>query len=230
MGTVTIPTPKTPTRQTLGRDDRLRIHTLYYDAGWSIDQIVLQLNVTRRQVQWALETRLTPQKQRCGRKPALNTPQRKALVEWVTKNSTTRRISWFEIPIELSLNLGEKSIRNAFKREGYVRAFARRKIILTEENKHIRLQWAEEHLNWTLEQWDSILWTDETWVQPGIHKRQRITRLKGPSEVYHPDCVEKRVQRKIGWMFWGGDKWCLWERNWAFLGEELGHNYSRVVF
>jgi transposase len=51
--------------------------------------------------------------------------------------------------------------------------------------------------------WKKTLWSDETWAQPGKHKRVWVTRKKGNDKVYHPDCVELLVQRKIGWMFWG---------------------------
>ena len=37
--TFSIPTPKTPTHQ-ISRDDRLRAQTLYYDAGWDVDDIL----------------------------------------------------------------------------------------------------------------------------------------------------------------------------------------------
>ena len=81
-----IPTPKTPTHTT-SRDDRLRIQTLYFEAGWEIDDIILQLNLTRRQVEYALEHRPTPQNHLRGRHILLNTPQRKQLIEWVTANA-----------------------------------------------------------------------------------------------------------------------------------------------
>jgi hypothetical protein len=45
-----IPTPKqprTPPHES-SRDDRLRIQTLYYDTKWTISDIILQTNLTRR--------------------------------------------------------------------------------------------------------------------------------------------------------------------------------------
>jgi hypothetical protein len=78
-----IPTPKTPSHAST-RDQRLRIHTLYHDAGWTQDQTALQLNLTRRQVGYALTHRITPQKHKTGRRVLLNTPQRKQLIDWVT--------------------------------------------------------------------------------------------------------------------------------------------------
>jgi len=77
-----IPTPKTPKKPDLTRDDRLRIQTLYYEANFTQAQIALQLNLTIGQVQYALAYRLTPQKKKnVGRKLLLSTPQRKRLIE-----------------------------------------------------------------------------------------------------------------------------------------------------
>jgi hypothetical protein len=87
-----VPIPKTPTKPT-SRDDRLRIQTLYYTAGWTVSDILLQNpKLTRRQVNYALSFRPTPQKQRCGRRPLLTTPQRKHLIGWATFNSLSRDI------------------------------------------------------------------------------------------------------------------------------------------
>ena len=226
-----IPTPKTPHSST--RDERLRIHTLYFEAGWTQDQIALQLNLTRRQVQYALAHRITPQKHYTGRKILLNTPQRKRLIDWVTASKANRRVSWPEIPAILGLDCGEKAIRAAFKNEGFVRRSARQKPPLSEQNQRDRLNWALEHKDWTEEQWFSILWSDETWVKPGRHTRPRITRRIGELELYHPDCVEDRYQRKIGWMFWGSisGKYgrhigFFWEKDWETINEG---SYSGII-
>ena len=229
---LSFPTPKTP-RKDCSRDDRLRVQTLYFDAGWTQDQIVLQTGLSRGQVQYALSHRITPQKHCSGTKVRLNTPQRKRLIEWVTASYTNRRVPWPEIPALLGWDCGIDAIRTAFKKEGYVRRSARQKPPLSYENQILRLQWAIEHEDWTEEQWFSILWSDETWVKPGRHTRPRITRKIGDSELYHPDCIEPRYQRKIGWMFWGGisgkygkHKGLFWEKDWETVNEG---SYSGIV-
>jgi transposase len=88
-------------------------------------------------------------------------------------------------------------------KEGYVQRVARQKPPLTEWQRAARLRWAQEHVNWTWEQWATVLWSDESWVNPGRHRKVWVTRKRGPSEVFHPDCVELRWQRRIGWMIWG---------------------------
>jgi hypothetical protein len=126
--------PKTLKKQT-SRDDRLRIETLYFDAGFTLDQIALQLNLTKRQIQYALSHQLTPQNHIHGRKVFLNTPQRKRLIELVTASGTNRRIPWSEIPAILGWNCGEKAIRKAFQKDGFVRRCARRKPPLSDNIK-----------------------------------------------------------------------------------------------
>lgn len=220
-----VPTPKTPQKQCT-RDDRLRIQTLYFDAGFTESEICLQLCLTRDKVRYALAHRLTPQNHARGRRVVLNTPQRKRLIEWVTCSAANRRTKWKDIPALLEWDCGEKAIRAAFKKEGFVRRIARRKPPLTEQHRRDRLAWAWEHVFWSDEQWDSILWSDETWVNPGRHTKDYVTRMIGEEELYHKDCIEPRYQRKIGWMFWGSisgrygrHKGLFWEKDWGSINE-----------
>jgi hypothetical protein len=136
-----VPTPKTPTKQrsleTI-RDKRIKVYTLYFDTGWTHSQIALQLNLTIDQVRYALAYRLTPQKAKTRRRILLNTPQRKRLIEFVTKLRKNRRIPLDEVGT-LLFSCSKQAIRTALKREGYIRAIARRKPPLSEQNKVDRL-------------------------------------------------------------------------------------------
>jgi len=64
---------------------------------------------------------------------------------------------------------GMWAIKNTFYRLGFRRRVARKKPLITETNRKKRLAWAQEHLDWLLEQWAKILWIDETWVTGGPH-------------------------------------------------------------
>jgi hypothetical protein len=75
----------------------------------------------------------------------------------VTASVENRQTSWSQIPKILNWDCGEKAIRTTFKKEGYQRCIAARKCPLIEENRKKRLEWAQEHINWTDEQWDEIL-------------------------------------------------------------------------
>jgi hypothetical protein len=65
----------------------------------------------------------------------------------------------------------------------------------------VRLRWAEEHVNWKPWQWWRILWSDETWITGGRHRRRWVTRKVG--EELDPNCVIDKVPRRREWMFWG---------------------------
>jgi hypothetical protein len=229
--TYRVPVPKQQ-KPELSRDERLRIQTLFFDANYTRAQICLQTSHTYDQVCYALAHRLTPQKRKCGRKVLLNTPQRKRLIQWVTSLKQNRETPWIEIPSILGLDCGEHAIRAAFKREGFIRAVSRRKAPLKQEHADKRLAWAKEHVNWTEEQWDEVLWSDETWANPGRHTRIWITRRIG-EEIYDKDCVQDRYQRKIGWMFWGcisgkygKHRGLFWEKDWENINEG---SYSGII-
>lgn len=216
-----VPIPKVKGKNCT-RDDRLRIHTLFFIAGWSKPQIALQLNLSLDQVKYALQHRVTPQKQRSGRRPFLSPLERRQLVEWVCASSKNRRTPWHEIPAIFGWDCHVYAIETAFKLEGFARRCALKKPDLTQKHATERLIWALEHVHWTIEEWAQILWSDESWVQPGKHKKVKVTRR--PGEELHRDCTEPKIQRKIGWMFWG----CIsglygkglgvfWEKQWGTI-------------
>jgi len=46
-------------------------------------------------------------------------------------------------------------------------------------------------VNWTREQWNKILWTDETWVTSKYHRRIYVTRKAG--EEFDETCTRERI-------------------------------------
>ena len=88
--------PSTPTKQTeVSRDTRLKIQVLR-DIGWKYSAIANQLKITIRQVQYACNTRPTPQKQLCGRKPTLDAESRQLLVSFVCASSENRQTPYWQ--------------------------------------------------------------------------------------------------------------------------------------
>jgi hypothetical protein len=149
----------------------------------------------------------------------------------VCASSKNRRTSWKDIPRILGWNCFVYAIETAFKRKGFSRRIALKKPLLTDAYKRARLDWAEAHKHWTWEDWKWVFWTDETWVNPGRHKKVRVTRRAG--EVLHLDCVEPKVRKRIGWMFWGGISGAFgrgpglfWEKSWGTITAE---SYSSHV-
>jgi hypothetical protein len=113
-----IPTPKTPTKN-YTRDDRLRIQTLFFHAGFTKEEIFLQLNLFLDQVKYALSHRVTPQKQRSGRRPFLGPIERKQLIDWVCASKKNRRTPWNQIPGIFGWDCKVYAIETVFKKEGF---------------------------------------------------------------------------------------------------------------
>jgi DDE superfamily endonuclease/Transposase len=214
---------------------RIQIHTLRL-AGYTIQRIADQLQLTQRIVQYTIHQPEKPAPRR-GHLPRLSSERAQELITYVTSSEDARRDS-YEVLAE-AFNCGIKAIRNALRRHGYRRYVILLKPPLTERHKAIRLQWAYEHRNWTYEQWCLILWSDETWTDTTHHRKAWITRTK--DELYHPDCVNPRTKSKSSWMFWGcffgstKGPGVFWEKSWGSINAEryiqhtLPHVYAMIT-
>jgi transposase len=215
--------PPTPPRKRLSRDDRLRILTLR-EVGWKMKDISKQLGCTERAVRYTCkEARMTPQHKRAGRPPKLNADEIDRLEEFMLSSKKTRRMTYQQLADNLypEGDIGVEAVKYALKSRGYKRYVALRKPPLSEANRLARLAWANSHLHWTIDQWRDILWSDETWVIAGNHRKTYVTRKK--DESLDPSCVEERHQRPSGWMFWGSfhsnvkGPSIFWEKDWGSI-------------
>ncbi len=170
--------PKTPRRHEITRDQRLQIQTLA-GVGLKYAEIAKELGITIPQVQYANTHCLTLQRRKRGQHGKLRQEQIDYLVEWVCSSKENRRIQYWKIPVILHWDVSENAIRYALKNQGFHRYIARRKPPISEKNRQLRLRWAQEHLNWTKDQWYSIFWTDETWITDRRHTRTWVTRRRG---------------------------------------------------
>lgn len=167
---------------------------------------------------WKICQEPSTPKKRKGRPLLLNTPTRRRLIFAASQDSEHRQMPMIDVAAELGIEACERTIKKAFRKEGYNRRVARKKPFLTQEQKDRRLQWALEHRHWTPEQWlDWVLFTDECYIWMSRRGRIWVTRAAG--EEYHPDCVVPAFSRTGSVMVWGGIKGgdktelVVWERN-----------------
>jgi hypothetical protein len=79
----------------------------------------------------------------------------------------------------MGFGVKKDAIHTALLQEGFHRRLAIHKPSINERIRRTRLVWAEEHKDWTMDQWYQILWTDETWITAGRHTRTWVTRRPG---------------------------------------------------
>ena len=65
-----------------------------------------------------------------------------------------------------------RTVRGRLISAGLYSYISPRKPLLTAEHKRKRLQWAQQHVTWTLDQWKMVLFSDETPLQL-VQTRQR---------------------------------------------------------
>ena len=67
--------------------------------------------------------------------------------------------------------------------------------------KH-RLDWAKAHQGWTVDQWKSVVFSDESKFNlRGSNGQYTVRRRKG--EEYHPDCIQHTIKHSVSQMVWG---------------------------
>jgi hypothetical protein len=121
-------------------------------------------------------------------------------------------------------DVGADAIETALDQEGFSVGTAMSKPPISEKNRNLRLKFTLEHRGWTYHNWCKFFWSDETWVKHGRYQKTHVLRRAG--KEWHEDCVEEKIQRKKGWMFWGSFDGNTKGPGSFFLGEELGHNWE----
>lgn len=219
------------TRQ-LNEEDRQRVCILYFNAHLNICDIIKKTGFSTTQIKLAIKEE-KPRFSSRGAKPTLSADQANLLIDYVCSTKEHRRMSWASLSavsfLIVGLYVSWIYIRETLYHAGFKRYHARVKPPISEKNRQLRLEWAQAHVNWTVNQWRKILWTNETWVTGGHHRRIWVTRRKG--EELNPTYIVKKHQWKNGWMFWGcfsGVKIneslkgpsLFWEKDWGTITEE----------
>ena len=93
-----------------------------------------------------------------------------------------------------------RTVRKRLDNVGLHGRVAKKKPLLTERHKRIRLNWAKERKNWSLAEWNKIIWSDES--KFNLFGSHYVRRRVG--EEYLPECVQQTVKFGGGSvMVWG---------------------------
>ena len=79
--------------------------------------------------------------------------------------------------------------------------------MLTDRHRRERLAYAQEHVNWTLRQWQQVLFSDESRFRIE-NNDSRIRVWRRPGEAFDKNCVHPRKAFNGGSiMVWAGVSW-----------------------
>jgi len=104
-----------------------------------------------------------------------------------------------DLPI---LTVGPRTIRRRINDCSEFRnAWQSKKPFVSETNRIRRVAWCREHVDWTLEQWSRVLWSDESPFVYRFAQRQRVWRTNG--EKYSAITTKATVKHDKRINVWG---------------------------
>ncbi|GBN90487.1 hypothetical protein AVEN_36480-1, partial [Araneus ventricosus] len=79
-----------------------------------------------------------------------------------------------------SASVSEHTVQRTLLDMGLCRRRPTRVPLLTKRHRQLRLQWAREHRDWTIDEWKRVAWSDESrFLIHRVDGRVRVRRLPG---------------------------------------------------
>ena len=143
------------------------------------------------------ETGSVADRPRSGRPKKTSVREDRALVRY---SLSDRRLTSPELrqrmELELGVTISSSTIRKRLNSNGLRGCVAVKKPLLRPANVNGRLEFARRHKNWTVQQWDTVLWSDESAFQLFCGAKRAIVRRRVGTEVqptvHFPHCKAGR--------------------------------------
>lgn len=130
-------------------------------------------------------------RKRTGQPPTFSDEEKEQLRQFVTRYRYTRCLSWEEIRDAMGYNCSLDLVRKVIASMGYHKRKPRQNFGVQLQNQAKRVQWCQERLHWTYEEWLCLIYCDESWHSTeGFHHRPMVIHCA--SEEGHPDCIDTR--------------------------------------
>lgn len=175
-----------------------------FKGGCRVSEIAVSLGIPKQSISDILKKyrieNTVETSQRSGRPKKLSERDTRAIVRVAKQN---RRATLADITNSLPIQVSHTVVRQALKDSGLQSRIARKKPFLSRVHKEKRLAFAKSHVNWTVEQWKNVIWTDEATFEIGKNFRQ-IRVWRSTKETYEPDCLAPTFKSgRTSVMIWG---------------------------
>lgn len=174
----------------LTHDQRVQIIALHDEAGHSVQQLMRSFNCDRRTIQRLLAkhkaTASVDDRPRQSRGRVSTEREDRTLVRLSSQNPrlVARQLqqTWSQHHgVHGSLTTVKRRLRSA----GLYGRVAVKKPLLSARHRQRRLLWAQDHLNWTLDQWSLVCFSDESPIHYVAAAQQRYVRRRGGTAMHH---------------------------------------------
>jgi len=188
--------------------ERRALIIAHHKNGKSNRKIGTEMNINHSTVDYIIkkyhESGTLINKKRSGRSQITKSQEDIAIVLISKRN---RRKTAPEITAEInctrSKSVSVSTVKRRLQKAGLHGRISMKKPLLSAQNRKKRLTWAREHQNWTLEDWKTVLWTDESkFIIFGSRRRAFVRRFSG--ERAKDYCISPTVKHGGGSvMIWG---------------------------
>ena len=103
---------------------------------------------------------------------------------------------------EAGVSVSNRTVRRRLVDVGLRARIPRKKPFLNVKQRQKRLNWAKEHLSWSLEDWGRVIWSDETKISIFGSDGVRYVRRRS-GEDYIPECLTSTMKHPLSVMVWG---------------------------
>ncbi len=181
-------------------------------AGLSISKTADLLGFSRTIIsrvyrEWSEKEKISSERQLCGRKYLVNVRGQRRMGRLVRddrKATVTQITTRYNQGMQNTIS--ERTTLRTLKQMGYSSRRPHRVPLLSAKNRKRRLQVAQAHQNWTIEDWKNVAWSDESRFLLR-HTDGRVRILREEHESMDPSCLVSTVQAGGGVMVWGIFSW-----------------------
>ena len=145
------------------KSKKIEIYGLH-ESGKNQTHVAAQLGTYQGQVSYSLRRRTISLQKRKRASLRLKADDVDQIISYVESSPTNRRKKFLELASGPFRHLGvsERIIQRGLKKRGFQQHVARLKPPASQKTMKTPGDWAKAHLNWTYEDWTSVLWTDKT--------------------------------------------------------------------
>uniref|UniRef100_A0A9J7YYL4 Transposase Tc1-like domain-containing protein n=1 Tax=Cyprinus carpio carpio TaxID=630221 RepID=A0A9J7YYL4_CYPCA len=137
-------------------------------AGLSISKTADLLGFSRTTIsrvyrEWSKKEKISSERQLCGRKCLVNVRGQRRMGRLVRddrKATVTQKTTRYNQGMQNTIS--ECTTHRTLKQMGYSSRRPHWVPLLSAKNKKRRLQFAQAHQNWTIEDWKNVAWSDES--------------------------------------------------------------------
>jgi transposase len=188
----------------LSVETRSEIAALYHTNTFSMQDLALRYKVSKSTVHDIVKKKrlynTVADRPRSGRPKISTETDDRALHRLALTN---RHLTAEQLRASWTVPASRQTVKNRLKKAGLRGYIARRKPLLTKVHRHRRLLWCKQRLNWTVEQWRQVIFSDESSFCL-IPNTTRVYVRRRRHEAFLPDCLSPAYKtRSPTLMVWG---------------------------